>query len=208
MDLIKMQVEDYLKLVASDAPAPGGGSASALCGAQGVGLISMVANLTLGKKKYEAYHALCAEIAEEAALICGKLTKQVDIDTEAYGRIANAFKLPKETDEEKAARRKAINEATVYAAQVPLETMRLAVEGLECAKKLIGNYNTNCASDVGCGVYGLLSCVKGAWLNVMINVSGLGDEGEALYGEGEGLLEKAEILASETEAAVKTDIAG
>ena len=208
MDLIKMQVEDYLKLVASDAPAPGGGSASALCGAQGIGLISMVANLTLSKKKYEAYHALCAEIAEEAALICGKLTGQVDIDTEAYGRIANAFKLPKETDEEKAARRKAINEATVYAAQVPLETMRLAVEGLECVKKLIGNYNTNCASDVGCGVYGLLSCVKGAWLNVMINVSGLGDEGEALYKEGEGLLEKAEILATETEAAVKTDIAG
>ena len=208
MDLIKMQVEDYLKLVASDAPAPGGGSASALCGAQGIGRISMVANLTLGKKKYEAYHALCAEIAEEAALICGKLTNQVDIDTEAYGRIANAFKLPKETDEEKAARRREINEATVYAAQVPLETMRLAVEGLECAKKLIGNYNTNCASDVGCGVYGLLSCVKGAWLNVMINVSGLGDEGEALYKEGEGLLEKAEILATETEAAVKTDIAG
>ena len=207
MKLVDMQTKDYLELVASDAPAPGGGSASALCGSQGIGLIGMVAKLTEGKEKYAEYKSICEAIILEADELCKRLCEQIDIDTEAYGRIANAFKLPKITDEEKVVRRQAIAEATVFATEVPLETMRLGVQGLFCAEKLIGNYNTNCASDVGCGIYGLLSCVKGAWLNVRINVGGLsGEKGVAMKEEGAALLEKAESLAARLDAQVSACI--
>lgn len=197
MKLIDMQMQDYLRLVASDAPAPGGGSASALCGSQGIGLVAMVAKLTAGKEKFAAYRPVCDAVSSEADIICGKLAAQVDADTEAYGQIAAAFKLPKGTDEEKALRKKAVNDATVYAAEVPLETMRLGVQGLECAAKLMDNYNTNCASDVGCGVLGLLSCVMGARLNVLINVSGIHDAASAAK-----LRDESDALGSYAEAPV------
>ena len=205
MKLVDMQVQEYLGLVASDAPAPGGGSASALCGAQGIGLVAMVAKLTAGKQKFAEYHPVCQAVAAEADDVCGKLTVQVDVDTEAYGRIADAFKLSKETDDQKTARKQAIAAATLYATEVPLETMRLGVQGLECTAKLMGSYNTNCASDVGCGVYGLLSCVRGAWLNVLINVSGLpeGETAASLRSEGERLMTRAEALAAELAEQVK-----
>lgn len=208
MKLIDMQVKDYLHLLASDAPAPGGGSASALCGAQGIGLVSMVAKLTAGKEKFAAYKPVCETVMAEADALCEKLAGQVDIDTEAYGRIAASFKLPKETDEEKKARKKAIGDATLYATEVPLETMRLGVQGLECAGKLIGSYNTNCASDVGCGAYGLLSCVRGAWLNVLINMGGVPDTEKAdqLKHEGQVLADRAEQLTSDLADQIKACI--
>ena len=135
---------------------------------------------------------LCTNIRNDNNSFC----RQIDVDTEAYGKMADAFRLSKTTEEEKSVRRQAIEDATVYASEVPLMTMRLGVQGLECARKLIGNYNTNCASDVGCGIYGLLSCVKGAWLNVLINVGGLPEEkGAAMRDEGMKLIEKAEVLA-------------
>lgn len=180
MKLTDMQVESYLKLVASEAPAPGGGSASALCGAQGIGLIAMAARLTCGKKKYAHCHAVCKQAAEEADIVCSKLLRQIDNDTEAYGRIADAFKLPRETEREKEVRRQEISRAALYAAEVPFETMKLGLQGLECVQKLVGNYNVNCASDVGCGIYGLLSCVRGAWMNVLINLNSIPDTVEAL----------------------------
>ena len=199
MKLIDMQMQNYLQLVASDAPAPGGGSASALCGSQGIGLVAMVAKLTSGKEKFAAYRPVCNAVLAEADTLCKQLAAQVDADTEAYGRISAAFKLPKNTDEEKSLRKKAIGEATVYATEVPLETMRLGVRGLECAAKLIGNYNTNCASDVGCGIFGLLSCVKGAELNVLINVGGIHDAELAarLQNESKVLSTNAEKIAAE-----------
>lgn len=208
MKLADMQVESYLELVASDAPAPGGGSASALCGAQGIGLVAMVARLTLGKKKFAEFHEICEKVAKEAEDICDKLTRQIDIDTKAYGCIADAFKLPKDTEQQKTVRRQAIADATLYAAEVPLETMRLGLQGLECTQKLIGNYNTNCASDVGCGVYGMLSCVKGAWLNVLINVDGISDAGKAgeLREKGAAIAARAEEITKALEEEVKKAI--
>lgn len=208
MKLADMQVESYLKLVASDAPAPGGGSASALCGAQGIGLVAMVARLTLGKKKFTEFHEICGRVAKEAEAVCDKLTGQIDTDTEAYGRIADAFRLPKDTEQQKTVRRQAISDATLYATEVPLETMCLGLQGLECAQKLIGNYNVNCASDVGCGVYGMISCVKGAWLNVLINVDGISDEGKAgeLREKGAAIMERAEEIAEALDKEVKKAI--
>jgi len=197
VELVSLQLNDYLSLVASDAPAPGGGSASALCGAQGIGLIAMVAKLTLSKSRFIEYHPVCRLVAAEAGHIMEKMARQIDADTEAYSQLAKAFRLPKITEEDRAVRIRAIGQATEYAAEVPLETMRLGVQGLECASRLIGNFNLNCASDVGCGVAGLLSCVRGAYMNVKINVGGVPDTIRADYfrQENEHLLSYAEALA-------------
>lgn len=176
MKLVDMQITDYMELLASGAPAPGGGSASALTGAQGAGLAAMVAALTLSKKKYEADQALCEKVQEEATALQRKLLKQVDEDTEAFNLVSAAFKLSKDTEEEKARRSAKIVEATLVATQVPFHTMELALEGLILAKSLVGHSNTNCASDLGVGALSLNACLWGAWLNVSINLGGLGDE--------------------------------
>ena len=196
MKLTDLNVTDYLKLVDSDAPAPGGGSASALCGAQGAGLLAMAAKLTVGKEKYAAFHAVCAAVIAEADDLCGKLTAQIDRDTEAYNRIAAAFRLPRGDETQTAARKREIAAATVYAAEVPLETMRLAMRGLQCAERLAGHFNTNCASDVGCGIEGLLCCIHGAHLNVQINVGGMA-EAAALRAEADEIAARADALCKE-----------
>ncbi len=176
MKLVEMTMSSYLDLLNSDAPAPGGGSASALCGAQGAALVSMVAGLTIGKKKYPLDQELCIEVAQKASKLKDALLVQVDKDTEAFNLVSAAFKLPKETDEEKAARSKAIADATLIATQVPFETMKLCLETLHYTKSLIGHSNTNAASDLGVSALDLLACMKGAWLNVLINLGGLKDE--------------------------------
>ena len=106
MKLVDMKVNEYLDILISDAPAPGGGSVSALAGAQGAALMSMVCDLTLMKKKYADDHELCGQLKEEAKALYADLTAAIDRDTDAYNLIAAAFKMPKETDEEKAARKK------------------------------------------------------------------------------------------------------
>ena len=96
MKLAEMTVTEYLEILNSDAPAPGGGSASALCGAQGAALVSMVAGLTIGKKKYVDDQALCESVAKQASELKNALLAQVDKDTEAFNLVSAAFKLPKD----------------------------------------------------------------------------------------------------------------
>lgn len=192
MKLTEMTVKDYLELLASDAPAPGGGSASALCGAQGVGLCSMVAALTLGKKKYADEQALCESVQAEALNLQRALTAQIDADTAAFNLIAEALAMPKETDEQKAARRAALRAATLEATLAPLKTLELSRRALELTLKLVGHSNTNCASDLGVAGHNLLACAEGAFLNVDINLPGIGDE------------EKAAQLGNEAKAELHT----
>ena len=177
--LSEMKINDYIDLLASDAPAPGGGSASALCGAQGAGLCAMVAALTLGKKKYEEHQELCRDVYEQARMLSERMCALIDEDTEAFNRVSAAFKLPKDTDEDKAARKTAIAEATLGATMVPLDTLHRAHDGLELAKMLIGKSNTNCASDIGVAALNLVSCARGAWLNILINLGGIADAEKA-----------------------------
>ena len=199
MKLVDMTVTSYLDLLNSDAPAPGGGSASALCGAQGAALVSMVAGLTIGKKKYPDDQELCAEVAQKASKLKDALLQQVDKDTEAFNLVSAAFKLPKETDEEKAARSKAIADATLVATQVPFETMKLCLEALQYSKALIGHSNTNAASDLGVSSLNLITCMKGAWLNVLINLGGVKDEAMAreFRVKGEEMVAAAQKQADE-----------
>lgn len=208
MKLVDTKVTEYLDILRSDAPAPGGGSVSALAGAQGFALFMMVADLTLQKpEKYADGVEACKAAVEKGTPMYEELIKQVDRDTDAFNLIANAFKMPKATDEEKAARRKAIDDGTMVATEVPFNTMKYAFEGLKIAETLVGVSNPNAASDLGVGFLQLMAAIKGAWLNVKINLPGVKDEakakffeeeGQKMYDEGEAIAKKCfgEILKS------------
>ncbi|MGI6766584.1 MAG: cyclodeaminase/cyclohydrolase family protein [Lentihominibacter sp.] len=197
MKLVDMKVSEYLDVLLSDEPAPGGGSVSALAGTQGAALMAMVCDLTTAKQKYADDHALCAELKEEAVVLYKEMAATIDEDTDAYNLVAAAFKMPKETDEEKEARRKAIDEGTMEATKVPFGVMQKAMKGLEIADRLQGHFNTNCASDYEVGVLNFLTCLKGAWMNVKINLPGVKDEEFAAkcIAEGEVMIVKGEEIA-------------
>ncbi len=198
MKLVDMKVNEYLDVLISEEPAPGGGSVSALAGAQGAALMSMVCDLTIMKKKYAEHHEFCKEVKAEAVELYNKLTEAIDKDTDAYNLVAAAFKMPKETDEDKVARKKAIADGTLEATKVPFSVMQMAMEGLEIADKLYGKFNTNCASDYGVGVLNFIACIRGAWLNVKINLPGVKDPEFAAKCEEEGkaIMAKGEEIAN------------
>lgn len=198
MKLIEMKVNEYLDVLKSDAPAPGGGSVSALAGAQGVGLFMMVADLTIGKEKYAEYQEVCKNAKEKGMALYGELVEGIDKDTEAFNLVAAAFKMPKETEEDKAARRQAIADGTLVSTEVPFRTMELGYEGLKLAETMIGKSNPNAASDLGVAILNLTGCIKGAWLNVLINLSGVKDEAKAKYfaEEGKKMFDAADSVAS------------
>ncbi len=196
MKLVEMTVKDYLDFLKSDAPAPGGGSVSALSAAQGVGLIAMVADLTIGREKYRDFEEDCKTAKSLALNLYDELTAGIDKDTEAYNKVSAAYKMPKETDEEKAARSLAIRKANLEATNVPFHTMELCMAGLKTAEIIVGKSNPNAASDLGVGALNLLAGIKGAWLNVKINLPGVKDEEEkARFAAGEAMVEEAERLA-------------
>ncbi len=197
MKLYDTTMKGYVEKLRSSEPAPGGGSASAFCGAQGAALIAMVARLTLGREKYAEFWPLC----EEAAVSCDKLSdallQQSELDTSAYLALADAFRMAKSTEQEKSIRAAAIEKATVYATKVPLETMRLALSALQIAAGLQGKFNANAASDYGVAVANLLACLKGASLNVEINLPGIRNEKlrNELQNEEMTILHESESLA-------------
>lgn len=197
MKLVDMTVKEYLEVLKSDAPAPGGGSVSALSAAQGAALVSMVCELTIPKEKFAEYKELCEEVKAEILGVYDALVIGIDKDTEAFNQVSAAFKLPKATDEEKAARSKAIQAATVVATKVPYETMELCMKGLETTAKIVGKSNPNAASDLGVAALNLLAGIKGAYLNVMINLPGIKDEAaKAEFAGAEAMVAKAEELAN------------
>ena len=208
MKLIDLKLDEYLDILISDEPAPGGGSVSALACAQGAALVSMVCDLTISKKKYADDHELCGQIKEEAQALYGDLKAAIDKDTDAYNLVAAAFKMPKETDEDKAARKKAIADGTLEATKVPLSVMKMGMEGLRLADRLYGHFNKNCASDLGVGILQLRACVYGAWLNVKINLPGVKDEAFAAEAEAEGkiILEEGSAIADRLYKAIEEEL--
>ena len=174
--LIDLTVGDYLDVLKSDAPAPGGGSVSALAGAQGAGLLMMACDLTIGKEKYADFEETCREVKPVLSDAADRLTAGIDKDTEAFNMVMAAFGMPKDTEEEKAERRAAIQRGTIESTETPLANMKAAVAALEAAEKLSGSFNPNCLSDFGVGVMNLKLCVQGAYMNVRINIPGIKDE--------------------------------
>lgn len=199
MKLVDMKITEFLDVLKSDAPAPGGGSASALSGAQGCALLMMVADLTLGKEKYRDFEEICLQAKKKGQSLYEELRASVDRDTEAFNLISAAFKLPKDTDEEKAVRRAAIADGTLTATEVPFNTMKLGFEALKLVESLIGKSNPNCSSDLGVGALHLKACIEGSWLNVKINLPGVKNEEKAAYFEKEGrsMYEASEKIAAE-----------
>ena len=176
MSLFELPVGNFLEELASNSPAPGGGTAAALSGAQGAGLVRMVAELTLGNNKYAQWFHICREVSKNCEELYISLMAQMQLDADAYFGMANSYRMPKQTAEEILARSEKIREATAYAAYVPLQTMTMATEALEEAAKLVDHSNPNCASDLGVAAECLRACVIGAYLNVRINVNSLKDQ--------------------------------
>ena len=176
MTLLKnLSLVDFVEQLASDSPAPGGGSVAALASSMGAGLAAMGCRLTLGRKKYADVEQEVRKIAEQADRLHVELMALVDRDTEAYNGVVAAWKLPKKTDEEKSARQKAIRDATRHAAEIPLETLRLSLKGLKLLKELSVKGNTNAISDIGTAALMLRSGLEGAAYNVEINLNDLND---------------------------------
>lgn len=155
---------------------PGGGSISALNGAIAAALAEMVANLTIGKKKYAEVEETMKRIAAEAAIAGAELVKDIDRDSEAYNRVFAAFKLPKETDEEKAHRSKEIQENTKYAASVPMEVARRTFSILGLIEQVVSEGNQNAITDGCVAMMCARTAIIGALLNVRINLTSIKDE--------------------------------
>jgi formiminotetrahydrofolate cyclodeaminase len=171
--LVYQPVLGFIELVASKAPAPGGGSVAALSGSLGCALLVMVINLTVGKKNYAAVSARFTELRGTLEDLRARLTACVDDDTNAFNRLRAASKLPERDEIEKAAKEKEQAAASEDAVRVPQSTMKFCLSALECAPEIADKGNANCVSDAGTGAEMLLAGLEGAAANVLINLSGM-----------------------------------
>jgi glutamate formiminotransferase/formiminotetrahydrofolate cyclodeaminase len=171
--------ESFLDNLASENPTPGGGSAAAFSGAMAAGLVAMVARVTLGKKKYAPVEERMQAIIPRAEKLRSQQTSAVSQDAAAFNQVMAAFKLPKDSDEEKAARSKAIQEATVQAALVPLGVAERSTDTIELAVETAQKGNVNAISDAASAAALARACYQGASLNVRINAQGLKDQKQA-----------------------------
>lgn len=197
--LTELTVKDFLNKVAGSDPVPGGGSIAALNGAIASALAGMVANLTIGKKNYADCEELMKQIAERAAGLKEEFVADVDRDSEAYDRVFACFKMPKATDEEKAARSAAIQEATKFAAQVPMEVARRAYGLMDTIVQVARKGNQNAVTDACVAMMAARSAVLAALMNVRINLGSLKDKEFALAMQAEAYGLEQQALAKEKE---------
>ncbi len=173
--LSKLSITEFLDQLASNAPAPGGGSVAALSGALGAALTSMVANLTIGKKKYADVDAEMRSLVAKAEDLRRTFTALIDQDTAAFNKVMEAYGLPKENDAQKALRTAAIQEAMKEATMVPLRVMKLVIDTLALTQLVAQKGNTNSISDAGVAALMLHAAAESAALNVQINLNGISD---------------------------------
>ena len=196
--LAQLTVEGFARETASESPAPGGGSISACMGTFAAALATMVANLSAHKRGWDARWKEFSDVAEEGQKLLDELMQLIDEDTAAFNRIMDCFSMPKGTDAEKAARKQAIEEATLYAAQVPLRTMEASLKTLPLALQMAEKGNPASASDAGVAALAAVAAIQGARLNVRINAAGLQDKASA-----QPLLDRADEIVSQAEALEK-----
>jgi glutamate formiminotransferase/formiminotetrahydrofolate cyclodeaminase len=174
--LASMKINSFLSELASNSPAPGGGSVAALSGGLGASLSSMVCNLTVGKEKYADVQEDIKKVLKKSEKLRKELTKLIDEDTNAFNDVMKAFKMPKETEEQKKKRSAAIQDGYKTAAQVPLDTARTCAEILDVAKIVAEKGNINSVTDAAVSALMAQSGAIGAILNVKINLSSIKDE--------------------------------
>ena len=197
MNLAERQITEFCRLLASDAPAPGGGAAAGLSGALGAGLTGMVCSLTVDKEKYADHQQLARESREKLEQVRAGFFRGMDWDAEAFYAVSRAYKMPRSTPEEKKDRMAEIQKGLRGCTQPPFEMMKLAVEGLEITESLLGKSNLTAVSDLGVGALNLKTALQGSWLNVVINIGAMKDRELAEYyrQEGEALLKRGIALA-------------
>lgn len=195
MKLTELTLTGFLEKTYGSDPVPGGGSVSALCGSLAAALAQMVTGLTIGRKKYMDVEADMLRLAPEMEEARNKFVSFIDEDAAAYQVVFDAFKLPKDTDEEKAVRKEAIQKATLAAALVPLEVARTAVGIMDGIQEIAVKGNKNAITDCCVAMMCARTAAFGAILNVRINLAGLDDKEEAneLEDECMALHDEAEI---------------
>jgi len=197
--LVSMPLNDFADETASESPAPGGGSIAAYVGSLGVSLATMVANLSSHKKGWDDRWEEFSNWAEKGQQFKDELLRLVDADTKAFNGIMHAMSLPKGTDEEKALRKLAMNEATKVAIEVPFQVMKISYDSMEVIKAMAEVGNPNSVSDAGVGALCARSAVMGAFMNVRINASGYDDKDfvEEVLRKGKEIEKKAIALEDE-----------
>jgi len=207
--LASMDLLEFADETASESPAPGGGSISAYVGSLGISLATMVANLSSHKRGWDDRIEEFSDWAEKGQYLKDELLKMVDEDTNAFNLIMQAFGLPKGTDEEKAARKQAIQDATKYAIETPLRVMQLSLDSMEVIKEMAAIGNLNSISDAGVGALCARTAILGAHMNVLINASGLKDEAylEDVLPRAKSMAEQAVEFEKEITAIVMKSIA-
>ena len=207
--IIDRECNDFLEILASSAPVPGGGGASAFAGAMGVALGSMVGNLTLGKKKYELVQDDIKIILGKAEKLRNELVALIEKDAKAFEPLSKAYGLPKNTDEEKKLREEVMEKALKQACSAPLEIMEKTLEAMDLHEELASKGTKIAVSDVGVGVLFCKSALLGASLNVFINTKlmkdraiaeGLNERAQAMISKGTA---KADRIYKEVEALIK-----
>ena len=169
-------IQKFLDELAGSGSTPGGGSAAAVMGAMGAALVSMVCNLTIGKKNYAEVEAEMREVLGRSENLRHRLTGMINDDVAAFNQVMAAYGMPKNSDEEKARRTAAIQEALKRATQVPLSCAKVSFEVMELAKRAAEKGNVNVVSDAGVAVLAACSALKSAALNVYVNTAAIKDE--------------------------------
>jgi formiminotetrahydrofolate cyclodeaminase len=199
------RIEEFLDALASQAATPGGGGAAAIIGAMGAALVSMVCNLTIGKKKYAEVEADMKDVLVKAEALRQRLTNMIEDDAKAFDAVMGAYGMPKETDADKEARDRAIQAALKLATDVPLACARAAREVIDLAETASGKGNLNVISDAGVGVLAAYAALRSAALNVWTNARMITDRtfAEAKLKELNELLAGADAATEQAYGTVK-----
>ena len=176
MEFEETTIKAFIDELASNSPAPGGGSVAALCGSLAAGLEAMVANLTLGKEKYRTGWDKMHKVLEEGEKLRAEFISLMNEDTESFNLFMQALKMPKETEEQKASRKAAMGEASKAAPAVPLRTLESCVKAAELSFTVAKYGNSNAVSDAGVAALLAEAAGKAASYNVKINLPGIADE--------------------------------
>ncbi|MDD2770489.1 MAG: cyclodeaminase/cyclohydrolase family protein [Methylococcus sp.] len=190
-------LQQFLDELASKSATPGGGSAAAVMGAMGAALVGMVCNLTVGKKNYETVEAEMAEVLVRAEALRTQSMDMIRADIEAFDLVMAAYALPRDTEDDKAARSAAIQEALKAATEVPLACARLCVDIIDLSQIAAEKGNRNVISDAGVAVMAAHAALKSAALNVYVNAKGVKDEAFSL-----DRVNRLEVLLTEGDAKV------
>ena len=176
ISLINQTLRGFAENTASESPAPGGGSVSAYMGALGAALGCMVANLSSHKPGWDEKWEYFSEYAEKMQDIMQELLILVDEDTNAFNKVMECFKMPRSSEKEKSAYQEALEEATLYATNIPFRTMKKCAEAIPYLHEMIKSGNPNSLSDAGVGLHAVRAALHGAYMNVMINATTLKNE--------------------------------